>query len=209
MTTATWRVRRAGDRAFLIETGDLATAHRLDKALRTSGREGLVEIVPGACTVLVVVDPDRVDPLAVGEALAHTPLAELTGAPPAPVEVPVVYDGADLEEVCRMTGLTEHEVVERHTGGDHVVAFLGFSPGFGYIAGLDPSLRVPRRDSPRTAVPAGSVAIATEYTAVYPTTTPGGWRIIGRTDLRVWDVQRDPPALLRPGTPVRFVRVGP
>lgn len=121
------------------------------------------------------------------------------------VEIPVRYDGADLAEVARLVGLTPAEVVERHVRGEHRVAFCGFVPGFAYIAGLDPALRVRRRDSPRTRVPAGAVAIADEFSGVYPRESPGGWRLIGHTDLRVFDLDRNPPAALPPGARVRFV----
>ncbi|MCM3883623.1 urea amidolyase family protein [Frankia sp. R82] len=123
------------------------------------------------------------------------------------VTVPVHYDGPDLAEVARRTGLTPAQVVERHTRGTHRVAFCGFAPGFAYVSGLDPVLHLPRRDSPRTRVPTGAVAIADQFTGVYPRASPGGWHLIGRTDLPVFDLDRDPPALLPPGTPVRFVAI--
>jgi KipI family sensor histidine kinase inhibitor len=123
------------------------------------------------------------------------------------VVVEVRYDGEDLEEVASLTGLSSSEVVARHVGGAYVSAFCGFAPGFAYLTGLDPSLRVARRDSPRTRVPAGAVAIADEYTAVYPRESPGGWRIIGHTSTPVWDLAADPPTLLAPATRVRFVQV--
>jgi KipI family sensor histidine kinase inhibitor len=121
------------------------------------------------------------------------------------VEIPVVYDGADLAEVAELSGLTVREVLDRHSSAEYTVAYLGFSPGFGYLTELDPVLRLPRRKTPRTSVPAGSVAIAGPYTAVYPSASPGGWRLLGRTDLVLWDVRRDPPSLLGPGDKVRFV----
>jgi 5-oxoprolinase (ATP-hydrolysing) subunit B len=95
------------------------------------------------------------------------------------VEVPVPYDGEDLDDVAQLTGMSPREVVARHCAGEHIVAFCGFSPGFAYITGLDPALRVPRRPSPRTKVPAGAIALADQFTGVYPRTSPGGWRIIG------------------------------
>jgi KipI family sensor histidine kinase inhibitor len=110
--------------------------------------------------------------------------------------------------VAELAGIGRDEVVQRHAASAFTVAYLGFSPGFGYLTGLDPVLHVPRRDSPRTAVPTGSVAIAGPYAAVYPSPSPGGWRLLGRTELRLWDVTRDPPSLLQPGTRVRFVPVG-
>ncbi|EIV90656.1 allophanate hydrolase subunit 1 [Frankia sp. QA3] len=127
---------------------------------------------------------------------------------PSTVIIPVRYDGPDLVDLARLTGLTPAQIIRRHMRGPHRVAFCGFAPGFAYIAGLDAGLRVPRRDSPRTRVPAGAVAIADEFTGVYPRASPGGWHLIGRTDLTVFDLTRDPPALLAPGTPVRFVAVG-
>jgi len=119
-------------------------------------------------------------------------------------EIPVVYDGADLAEVAELTGLSEQEVVARHAAGEYEVGWLGFSPGFAYLTGLDPALHVPRLDSPRTSVPAGSVAIAGPLAAVYPAASPGGWRLLGRTTARLWDPAREPPAALGPGRRVRF-----
>ena len=121
------------------------------------------------------------------------------------VEIPVVYGGPDLEDVCALTGLSVAAVVAKHSEADYSVAFLGFSPGFAYLVGTDPSLRVPRLDSPRRSVPAGSVALASEFTSVYPQSTPGGWRLIGRTNLRMFDPMRTEPSLLSPGDSVRFV----
>lgn len=121
------------------------------------------------------------------------------------VVIPVAYDGADLDEVARLTGLSRREVVAAHTGTSWRVAFGGFAPGFAYLVGGDPRLQVPRRDTPRTSVPAGSVALAGEFSGVYPRESPGGWQLVGRTDRVMWDVDREPPALLAPGATVRFV----
>lgn len=118
--------------------------------------------------------------------------------------IPVTYDGPDLVEVARLTGLTVDEVVAAHTGTPWRVAFGGFAPGFAYLVGGDPRLQVPRRETPRTSVPAGSVGLAGEFSGVYPRASPGGWQLIGRTDAVMWDVDRDPPALLAPGATVRF-----
>jgi KipI family sensor histidine kinase inhibitor len=130
-------------------------------------------------------------------------------APPAgaarAVELRVRYDGPDLPELSRLTGLSPEEVVARHVGGDYVVAFLGFQPGFGYLVGGDEALHVPRRDDPRTRVPAGSVAIAGPYSGVYPRESPGGWRLLGSTATPMFDADREPPTLLSPGDRVRFV----
>jgi KipI family sensor histidine kinase inhibitor len=121
-----------------------------------------------------------------------------------PVEIAVVYDGPDLAEVARLTGLDEEAVVAAHTGTPWRIAFGGFAPGFAYLTGGDPRLAVPRRDEPRTTVPAGAVGLAGEYSGVYPRPSPGGWQLIGRTDAVLWDADRDPPALLTPGGTVRF-----
>jgi KipI family sensor histidine kinase inhibitor len=121
------------------------------------------------------------------------------------VDVPTTYDGEDLDDVARRWDMTRDEVVATHTGTELVVAFCGFAPGFPYCTGLPGRLAVPRLDSPRTRVPAGAVGLAGPFTGIYPTASPGGWRLIGRTDLVLWDVDRDPPARLAPGTRVRFV----
>lgn len=166
------------------------------------------ELVPGARTVLVRA-PGRV--AAVREVVSRLLPGPL---PPLPVAakgrtvvVPVRYDGDDLAEVARLSGLSPDGVVAAHTGRPWRVAFCGFAPGFAYLAGGDPRLVVARRPSPRTAVPAGAVGLAGEYSGVYPRPSPGGWQLIGRTDLVLWDPGRDQPALLRPGTRVRFEAV--
>ena len=139
-------------------------------------------------------------------------VTRLDAAPPPQaaaghVKVPVRYDGPDLEIVAELTGLDPQEVVALHTRAAYRVAFIGFAPGFGYLRGGDPRLAVPRRETPRERVPAGAVAVAAEYSAVYPTDSPGGWRILGRTDLVMFDPAREPPVLLTPGTRVSFEAV--
>jgi KipI family sensor histidine kinase inhibitor len=170
-------------------------------------RPGVVEAVAGARTVLVVFDRAVTSAQRVSSALDS---ASVGVAEPGPelqfVEVRVVYDGPDLAEVAAEVGLSDGQVAELHVSGEYTVRFCGFSPGFAYLDGLDPRLYLPRRSSPRTAVPAGSVAVAGEFTGVYPRSSPGGWRLLGRTDAELWDVTRDPPALLVPGARVRFVR---
>ncbi len=121
------------------------------------------------------------------------------------MEVRVRYDGPDLDEVARLTGLTVAEVVAAHTGTPWRVAFGGFAPGFAYLVGGDPRLRVPRRATPRPSVPAGSVGLAGEFSGVYPRSSPGGWQLLGTSEAPLWDERRDPPALLGPGALVRFV----
>ena len=120
------------------------------------------------------------------------------------VEVPTVYDGADLAEVAELWGVSAEAAVRIHTGPEYRVAFCGFAPGFAYLTGLPARYEVPRRATPRTSVPAGSVALAGPYTGVYPRSSPGGWQLLGRTDLPLWDAARDPAALLAPGVRVRF-----
>ncbi|MEU7002951.1 allophanate hydrolase subunit 1 [Nonomuraea sp. NPDC046570] len=201
-------IRTAGEHGLLVETGSLALSHALDGLLRAEPPAGVVEIVPGPETVLVVAP--GADPGAtrarLGRLLERARAAGGggVGGGVRVVTVPVVYDGADLEEVAAEAGVGVAEVIARHTGAELVVGWLGFAPGFAYLTGLDPVLHLPRLATPRTSVPAGSVAIAGPYSAVYPTASPGGWRLLGRTDLRVWDVTADPPALFRPGTRVRF-----
>jgi KipI family sensor histidine kinase inhibitor len=121
------------------------------------------------------------------------------------VDLPVVYDGEDLAEVARVTGLSPAAVVQAHPAQVWTVGFCGFAPGFAYLRGEHDRLRVPRRDTPRTTVPAGSVGLADHWSGVYPRRGPGGWQIIGHTERRIWDLDREPPALPHPGTRVRFV----
>ncbi len=203
------RVLPVGRTAILLEVGSSDDAQALYlhlERLRATGElRGVLDLVPGARTVLVDGDPE-LPGLAWWDELRRTwrppPAREL--ATPV-VEIPVWYDGPDLPEVARLTGLSIPEVIAAHTSVELRVAFCGFAPGFAYLTGLPDALRVPRRDTPRTAVPAGSVALAGGYTAVYPRRSPGGWRLIGRTAMRMWDPDREPPALLTPGTRVRFV----
>jgi KipI family sensor histidine kinase inhibitor len=199
------RLRPAGERGLLVEVEDLETVHRLHAALRELDPPGVVELVPGYRTVLIVADPAQAGVL--DDLAARLPELEL---PPAEavagetVEIPVRYNGEDLPEVASLTGLEPEEVVRRHTAAQYTVAFLGFSPGFPYLVGLDPALEVPRRDTPRTSIPAGSVGLAGNQTGIYPTASPGGWQLIGHTEVTLFDPTRDPPALLAPGTRLRF-----
>ena len=199
------KLRPAGERGLLVELDDLETVHRLHAALRDLDPPGVVELVPGYRTLLVVAGPGSagaLDELAAGlPGLELPPAGEVAGEP---VEIPVSYDGEDLPEVASLTGLDAEEVVRRHTAPEYTVAFLGFSPGFPYLVGLDPALEVPRRDTPRTSIPAGSVGLAGGQTGIYPTASPGGWQLIGRTEVTLFDPERDPPALLAPGSRLRF-----
>jgi KipI family sensor histidine kinase inhibitor len=201
-------VRDVGPLARLVEVPP-GTAAAWAAALRAADLAGVVDIVPAARTVLVCC-ADRSTAATVPSVVSQidastTGWAEGDERERAVVEIPVVYDGEDLDDVAQATGLEPGEVIARHTGSSFRVDFCGFAPGFGYLGGLDEALWLPRRSTPRTRVPAGSVAIASEYSAVYPSVSPGGWHLLGTTTARVWDVDRDPPALLAPGTEVRFV----
>jgi KipI family sensor histidine kinase inhibitor len=210
--SAAVRLLPVGDTAWLVEAEELTEVRAWDTAVRDAGIPGVIDVVPAARTLLVRFDPHRGDRDAVREGLAalRPEPASPDGAPAGElVEVPVTYDGPDLPEVARRTGLTVAEVVEAHAGTAWEAAFSGFLPGFAYLAGGDRRLRVPRRAEPRTRVPAGAIALAGEWSAVYPRESPGGWQLLGRTDLTLWDPRRDPPATLRPGVRVRFVAAGP
>jgi KipI family sensor histidine kinase inhibitor len=193
-----------GDRAVLIEPADPAGVLPLRDWLVRQRHPGITAVVPAARTLLVEVEPGSIRELR----------ALLAGVESGPVtdtgerevlELPVRYDGADLAAVAGQLDLDTDELVALHSGAEYTVQFCGFSPGFGYLSGLDARLRVPRLTSPRPAVPAGSVAIADEYAAVYPRSSPGGWRLLGSTDVALFDLDRDPPAVLFPGLRVRFV----
>ncbi|MFN3302958.1 MAG: 5-oxoprolinase subunit PxpB [Roseateles sp.] len=168
--------------------------------------DGVRDITPGMNNLTLGFDPLHNDAEALAQAvlaLWQQPLrAQGTGRL---VEIPVHYDGPDLAEVAAHCGLSLDEVVRRHAAADYVVYFIGFQPGFAYLGGLDPSLHTPRRAQPRTAVPAGSVGIGGAQTGIYPLATPGGWQLIGRTPLPLFDPRAEPPTLLAPGDRVRFV----
>ena len=197
------RARPAGDAALLVQADGLAD--RLAAAIVSQRIAGVLDVVPGAATVLVTTQPGSVELGELAERVLGLPLPVASPAGSALAELPVVYDGPDLAEVARLTGLPADEVVARHAAREYRVGWLGFSPGFGYLTGLDPALAtVPRLAEPRLRVPAGSVAIAGGLAAVYPSASPGGWRLLGRTPETLWDPQRNPPALLSPGMRVRF-----
>jgi KipI family sensor histidine kinase inhibitor len=196
--------RPCGDSGWLLDLADNREVHRWAAAVRGAEIPGIIEVVPGLTTLLVTFDPDVV---AGGE--LRTTLGGVTLGPVDEGEqrhhvIDVRYDGPDLEEVARLTGLDASEVVAAHTGTPWRVAFCGFAPGFSYLVGGDRRLRVPRRAESRTKVPAGSVALAGEFSAVYPRASPGGWQLLGRTDAVLWDAGADPPATLLPGTVVEF-----
>ena len=191
-----------GERACLVEVEDAVAAASLATWARSTDLAA-GEIVPAATTVLF----DDVDPAEVEAALPRWTAGPVAGAGPL-VRVPVSYTGADLEVVAGHWGCPVEEVVRLHTSVEFVALFSGFAPGFSYLAGLPPERAVPRLATPRSRVPAGSVGLADTWCGVYPTTSPGGWLLLGTTDAVLWDAGREPPALLAPGTRVRFVDAG-
>lgn len=203
------RVLRAGSDGLLAEVADLDEALALFDSLRRSPATGVRELVPAARTVLLRFDPSLTTVGALAADLAGRPLSAAVAADGPLVEVPVCYDGADLDEVASLCGLDAAEVVRRHTAAPWTVAFTGFAPGFAYLSGGDPALDVPRRSEPRTSIPAGSVGLAGPFSGVYPRASPGGWQLLGRTGLALWDLRRAEPALLSPGMRVQFVDAGP
>ncbi|HWO65907.1 MAG TPA: 5-oxoprolinase subunit PxpB [Umezawaea sp.] len=201
------RLRRCGTDAVLVEVDSLGEVSAVRAAVRAADLPDLVELVPAARTVLISVRPGTgLSP--VRRVLDQVDLSRPAEVRSREVRIPVHYDGPDLELVARTAGMSEADVVALHSGTEYEVAFCGFAPGFGYLVGLPEALRQPRLDSPRTKVPAGSVAIAGEFTAAYPRATPGGWRLLGRTDATLFDARREVPALLAPGDRVRFEVAG-
>jgi KipI family sensor histidine kinase inhibitor len=207
------RMLRYGGSGLLVElpsSARVAVAYRaLRAAVDRGGLPGVVELVPAARTVLVTVADggsvpvDRIRAVLHGLPVDTTP--EDTGlAAGSEVVIPVRYDGADLELVAGTASLSVDEVVELHSSARYTVAFCGFAPGFAYLIGLPEPLRQARRDDPRAKVPAGSVAVAGEFSAVYPGSSPGGWRLLGRTEEVMFDPSADPPSRLAPGDRVRF-----
>jgi KipI family sensor histidine kinase inhibitor len=188
------RLLPCGDRALLLDCESLAEA--------TSWLNALSEFEPvlGATTVLVRGRPESLRAL-VG---SRRPAPPENLAVPDPIVIPVIYDGPDLTEVAELTGLSDSGVIAAHTETTWTVGFAGFAPGFAYLVGGDPRLHVPRRSTPRPSVPTGSVGLAGEFSGIYPRSSPGGWQLIGRTDADLFDIRRDPPALLAPGMRVRF-----
>ncbi|MGC4808055.1 5-oxoprolinase subunit B family protein [Micromonospora sp. DT233] len=199
------RIRPVGAHALLLDCDDPEQVEGWRAELwhrRAAGELTAVEIVPAARTVLLdgVPDPERAAALVAG----WTPRTPDRAAPAAEVEVPVAYDGADLGTVAEHWQVAVPEVVDRLTGTEFRVAFCGFAPGFAYLTGLPARWAVPRLATPRPRVPAGSVALAGPYAGIYPSASPGGWLLVGRTELALFDVHADPPARLTPGTRVRL-----
>ena len=211
-------MRPVGDHAVLLDLQSNEAVQAVARLARERFGSELVEIVPGHCTLLLMWDERLDDPAALmsnlkalaGDASAFKLDMRVIGNDrPAVTTVPVRYDGADLEAVAGQLGVSAEGLVKLHSGGEYTVAFMGFSPGFPYLVAEDGDqvsqlLSLPRLGTPRTEVPSGSVAVAAGYCGIYPRSSPGGWNLVGRTDAVLFDAQRDPPALLQPGTRVRF-----
>lgn len=197
------RVRACGRWALLLELDSAHDVAATAAALRDAALPDVVELVPAARTVLVAVRPGG-DMAPVRSHVAEIDPAGSGDAAGARHTIPVVYDGEDLALVAETAGLSTDDVVELHSGAEYTVDFCGFAPGFGYLSGLPEPLRQPRLESARPAVPPGSVGVADIYSCVYPRRSPGGWRLIGRTDIVMFDPAADPPARLAPGDRVRF-----
>lgn len=206
-----------GDGAILVTLGDTIDrelnrqVHRSVTAVMDAALPEVLDVVPAYSSFAVHYDPRAVTAREITTRIRRLVKASLKDERQAAdgplIVIPVSYCGADLAAVAEATGLTAEEVVTRHAAVEYSVYMIGFSPGFAYLGELDPALRLPRQAAPRARVPSGSVAIAGSQTAVYPHETPGGWHLIGRTDLAMFDGERDPPALLRAGNRVRFERV--
>jgi KipI family sensor histidine kinase inhibitor len=200
-------VRDYGDQALLLEFNSTAEVLAWTNTLYEAGLPGVLDIVPASRTVLVkLAGPGYLAPTR--QRLSRLRLDWFTDQSTRPAEpdvvLEVIYDGEDLPEVSRHTGLSPDAVVRAHTATLWRVGFGGFAPGFAYLVGGDPRLQVPRHAEPRTRVPAGSVGLAGEFSGVYPRENPGGWQLIGRTEAVMWDTDRDQPALLTPGMWVQF-----
>jgi len=198
------RILPAGDRALLVELDDLDQVLGYYTALTADAPADVVDIVPAARTVLVTTTGDLAALSRTLHELTPTRDSRTTGDL---IEIPVIYDGADLGDVADLIGCSQDDVIARHTADEWTVAFCGFAPGFGYLTSTG-TWNIPRRSSPRTKVPAGAVALAGEFSGVYPRESPGGWQLIGRTTAKIFDQERDPAALFHPGQRVRFVDAG-
>jgi KipI family sensor histidine kinase inhibitor len=197
-----------GEEALLLEYSGLAEVIAAAASLRASPAPGIVDVVPAARTVLVRFDATVTTRSDVERWVG----AASTTAPPAPstavVRIPVRYDGPDLEAVAETLSLSVADLIAWHTGRLWTSAFIGFAPGFAYLSSSEPGFAIPRRSTSRAVVPAGSVALADDFTGVYPRSSPGGWQLVGTTDALLWNERRPQPALLPPGTRVRFEAVG-
>lgn len=205
------RLLPSGESAVLVECDSLDEVLALHDALAADPRPGVIELVPAARTILVAVDPERLPLESAATWVRRIPAeagSRVAGRTADEVTIPVVYDGDDLHQTAAMLGVSTEALAAQHQAAEWRVAFIGFAPGFGYLVSDDWPFEVPRLDTPRTRVPAGAVAVAGAFGGVYPRPSPGGWRLIGRTDAALWTPESDPPALLVPGRRVRFEAIG-
>jgi KipI family sensor histidine kinase inhibitor len=198
----------------LVEVGATASVHALARAVEAAGLAGIEDVVPGNRSLLIEFDPLVLDLERLRGALDEAARAEVAARSAAPRvrSVPVVYGGElgpDLEAVAARVQRSHAEVAALHHSAEYTVEFIGFAPGFPYLSGLPEALHIPRRETPRERVPAGSVAMAGFQTGIYPLSTPGGWHLIGRTPILLFDPARDPPAYFEPGDHVRFFEIEP
>ncbi len=209
-------LRPAGDQALVVDLGGAISpetnrrVHNLALAIEKSGPAGVIDLVSAYNSLLVYYDPlvSTLQDMSGAVLEIESGLDEQPSEPPRTVHLPTLYGGEygpDLKSVADHAGLTEAETVEAHSGADYLVYMLGFSPGFPYLGGLSETIATPRLETPRTEIPAGSVGIAESQTGVYPVASPGGWRLVGRTPLKLFDAHHEPPSLLKAGDFVRFV----
>lgn len=205
------RLLPSGESALLVECDSIDEVLALHDALAADPRPGLVELVPAARTILVLIDPARLPLESAATWVRRIPAeagSRVAIATASPVTIPVSYDGEDLAATADLLAVSTDALVARHTGIEWRVAFIGFAPGFGYLVSDSWPFEVPRLDAPRPRVPAGSVAVAGAFGGVYPRQSPGGWRLLGRTEATLWDPEAADPALLAPGRRVRFEAIG-
>ncbi len=200
------RIRPVGRRAFVVDVASAADARALEALLRANPVLGQVDLIAGECSVLILLGRGVVQG-AIVEHLAQLRIGARADLEGKIVEIPTQYSGDDLATVAALLGITVAEVIVAHSAQLWRAEFNGFMPGFTYLAGENSSLLVPRRQTPRTQVPSGSVAIADRFSAIYPRRSPGGWQLLGHTDAAIWDSTREPPALIKPGDEVRFVPI--
>lgn len=194
---------------IIVELANLDETLALFEAIAAAPIAGVEEIVPAANTIMLQFSPTVLSAQVLANKLRGYDISSRRAAAGKLVEIPVHYNGEDLDEVAQMLGVSAQEVIARHTGSEYSVAFIGFAPGFAYLSGGHPSFQIPRRQTPRTRIPAGAVAVAGNFSAVYPKASPGGWQILGVTPSVMWDMGREVPALLQPGFKVKFVDAGP
>jgi len=218
MTKQKPMLQPAGDQAIAINLSDTISpetnrrVHDLATAIEHSRLAAIVDLVPSYSSLLLYYDPlqTKFDDMAEAVLEIERSLDDLPTEPARTVLIPTLYGGdygPDLKSVAKHIGLTEAETIQAHAGTDYLVYMLGFSPGFPYLGGLSDNLATPRLETPRTRIPGGSVGIAENQTGIYPVSSPGGWRLVGRTPLRLFDASNQPPSLLKAGDFVRFVPI--